>query len=169
MKSLLLLICTVCLLVSGPVSQADAFTGMKIEELTTKAEEGDPIAQTKLGVAYARGTGVDIDKKKAAELYQKAADQGLANAQWNLAFAYVRGDGVEEDFAKALELFTLAAEQGYAQAEYDLGMMYLQGIGVEPDRTKAIAWIQKSADHGYKNAHELLDELNGNESEDKNI
>ena len=41
-------------------------------------------AQLNLGMVYATGHGVLPDLEKAAELFQKAADQGDADAQYNL-------------------------------------------------------------------------------------
>jgi TPR repeat protein len=36
-----------------------------------------------LGDCYFNGIGTDIDKKKAFELYQKAADLGNSSGFWN--------------------------------------------------------------------------------------
>ena len=52
------------------------------------------MAEYNLGVKYERGEGVKQDYKKAANFYQKAADQGNANAQANLAVLYIWGKGV---------------------------------------------------------------------------
>lgn len=156
MKYLLLVLFACCLTFTTVVPPVQAFQGMDMDSLKVMAEKGDPEAQTQLGVAYMRGTGVERDAKKGAEWYRKAADQGYANAQWNLAFAYVRGDGVTGDYKEAVRLFKLAAEQEYPPAEYDLGMMYLQGLGVRRSRTVALDWITKSADHGYKEADAFL-------------
>lgn len=156
MKYLLLLVFASCLVFSGFVPAAHAFKDMNMDEIHQKAEAGDAEAQTQLGVAYAKGTGVDMNQKEAAKWYKMAADQGYANAQWNLAFRYVRGQGVAEDYKEAARYFKLAAEQGYAPAEYDLGMMYLQGMGVTRSRSKAIDWIVKASEHGYKEADAFL-------------
>jgi hypothetical protein len=48
-------------------------------------DQGDAATQFNLGVFYERGQGVPKDLGKAAELYQKAADQGYASAQYNLS------------------------------------------------------------------------------------
>ena len=56
------------------------------------------------------------DLGKAAELYQKAADQGYAVAQFDLGGVYESGDGVPKDLGKAAELYQKAANQGYATA-----------------------------------------------------
>ena len=51
---------------------------MTIEELTKKAKAGDAAAQVDLGWCYETGDGVTTDYKKAAELYEKAANRGFA-------------------------------------------------------------------------------------------
>jgi TPR repeat protein len=55
---------------------------------------------------------VPRDLEKAADLYQKAADQGNAYAQNELGWLYEYGEGVPEDFKKARELYQKAASQG---------------------------------------------------------
>ena len=57
------------------------------------------------------------DLGKAAELYQKAADQGNAKAQMNLGWLYENGQGVPKDLGKAAELYQKAADQGDAPAQ----------------------------------------------------
>jgi len=156
MKYLLLTLLTFCLTFSGVVAPAYAFKDTNMQELQKKAEQGDAAAQTQLGVAYMKGTGVDVDREKGADLYRKAADQGYAFGQWNLAFAYMNGRGLQEDAKEAARYMQMAAEQGFPPAEYDLGMMYLQGIGVTRSRTKAIDWIVKASEHGYKEADAFL-------------
>jgi uncharacterized protein len=49
------------------------------------ADQGQAIAQSELGVLYARGQGVNKDLTEAAKWWRKAADQGSAEAKENLA------------------------------------------------------------------------------------
>lgn len=156
MKYLLPILLSCWLTFSLAAAPVHAFQDMNMDALKYQAEKGDPEAQTQLGVAYMKGTGVERSAEKGAQWYRKAAEQGYANAQWNLAFAYVRGAGVTGDYKEAVRWFKLAAEQAYPPAEYDLGMMYLQGLGVSRSRTVALDWITKSADHGYKEAAAFL-------------
>ena len=156
MKLIILMTCFVFLFFCGPGQDAAAFEDMNIEELQKLAAAGDADAQVKLGVTYSTGVNVEIDKKKAAEWYTKAAEQGSALGQWNLAFLYVRGEGVEEDEKKARELLKKAAAQGYAPAEYDIGMMYFYGIGGKRSRSEALEWMQKSAAQDYREAITFL-------------
>jgi TPR repeat protein len=48
------------------------------------ADQGNADAQTKLALQYQTGQGLPKDLGKAAELYQKAADQGNQRAIANL-------------------------------------------------------------------------------------
>ncbi len=99
-------------------------------------------------MSYASGEGVPKDLGKAAELFQKAADQGDLKAQYNLGVCYASGEGVPKDLGKAAELFQKAADQGYPKAQYELGMSYRNGEGVPKDLGKAAELFKKAADQG---------------------
>ena len=72
-----------------------------LEALRKKAEAGDALAQSNLGVAYHNGEGVPEDDAEAVKWYRKAAEQGDAIAQTNLGFMYLLGEGVPEDSVAA--------------------------------------------------------------------
>ena len=55
-----------------------------------------------LGLFYYSGIGIDINKQKAVELYQRAAKLGNNIAQYNLAFMYENGKGVVKNIRKAI-------------------------------------------------------------------
>jgi TPR repeat protein len=95
----------------------------------TRSNPGNADAQANLGWHYATGDGVPKDLSKAAELYQKAADQGNAMAQNNLGELYQTGDGVPKDLGKAAALYQKAADQGTADAQDSLGQLYETGQG----------------------------------------
>ena len=134
------------------------YDGVDVQAVRKQAELGDPVAQSKLGVLYASGVGLAMDKEEAVRWYTRSAGQGYPLGQWNLAFMYLRGDGVQEDFAKAEKLMRAAAEKGLANAQYDLGMMYLLGVGVSVDRGEADRWLRRAADQGYREAQKMLRE-----------
>jgi FOG: TPR repeat, SEL1 subfamily len=126
--------------------------------LTAKAKNSVE-AQTVLGRLYESGLGVPKDLGKAAELYQKAADQGLASAQVNLGAFYYLGEGVPMDLEKAKELYQKAADQGLAVGERNLGTLYKHGEGVPMDLEKARELYQKAADQGLASAQVNLGAL----------
>jgi TPR repeat protein len=102
--------------------------------------------------SYDEGEGVPMDKSKAAQWLQKAADQDNANAQTNLGFMYLNGEGVPMDKSKAAQWYQKAADQGYAIAQNNLGILYKNGEVVPTDKSKAAQWFQKAADQGHAGA-----------------
>ena len=74
-----------------------------------KAKDGDAQAETYVGEIFEKGMGQPSDPGKAAEWYQKAADQGYQRALSNLAYLYEKGLGVPQDPLKALNLYRRAA------------------------------------------------------------
>jgi hypothetical protein len=74
-----------------------------------KAQGGDREAQNYLGEIYEKGMGIAPDYSKAAEWYQRAADQGFAPAQINLGKLYETGLGVPKDMQKALSWYRKAS------------------------------------------------------------
>ena len=138
------------------VMPAWGFDGMDIVNIKKMAEEGNADAQSKLGVLYASGVGMKMDKQEAVRWYRKSAEQGYPVGQWNMAFMYVRGEGVEADFNEARELFRKSAESGFENAQYDLGMMLLQGLGGKQDRNEAEKWFRMAAEQGYREAKKIL-------------
>ena len=68
-------------------------------------------AQFDLDLLYYDAERAPKDLGKAAELFQKAADQGNAEAQNNLGLCYENGEGVPKDLGKAAELWQKAADR----------------------------------------------------------
>ena len=64
------------------------YASVLIGDLQEAAEQGDPVAQNKLGNCYTYGWGVEQDYEKAAEYYQLSADQGDPDGTYNLGFCY---------------------------------------------------------------------------------
>lgn len=135
--------------------------GEKFQALLAKAKDGDPEAQTNLGVMYYTGEAVsktvtghvlDNDPELAAGWFYRAAEQGYADAQFNLGLLYANGEGVPQDMAEAVELFKKAAEQGHVDAQNNLGALYFTGEGVDRDEQKAIEWFEKAAAQGNEEA-----------------
>ena len=130
----------------------------KMEELIQKPQE-DAEFQNELGCMYFEGKDVEQDYGKAAEWFQKAAEQGHANAQRYLGYMYYHGKGVEQDHGKAAEYWRKAAEQGIAVAQFNLGYAYDEGEGVPQDYAKAAEWFEKAAEQGDEEAADKLKEI----------
>lgn len=87
-----------------------------IEEVKTKAEAGDVIAQNNLGVCYATGRGVAQDATQALKWWRQAAEQGHVLSQMNLGTCYEEGDGVDPDLSQAYIWYAIAAAGEHGQA-----------------------------------------------------
>jgi len=136
----------VCVAVVG--LSACATSGVSVEELRTKANQGDPASQFKLGLAYDSGQGVQRNLTEAAAWYKKAAEQGHAEAQNSLGSMYQNGQGVPQDYAEARRWYQKAADQGNGAAYNNLGFLYDDGLGVKQDKEKAVKFYHTAADAG---------------------
>jgi len=89
--------------------KADYQTALRL--LRPLADQGDPRAETTLGVMYDEGHGVPQDDAEALKWYRRAAERGYAQAQFNLGVMYARGeaDDGHEDNVSAHMWFNLAA------------------------------------------------------------
>src|SRR5581483_4166746 len=88
---------------------------------------GNTNAICNLGYCYANEIGTDINKQKAFELYQKAADLGNASGINNLGNCYADEIGTDINKQKALELYQKAADLGNIAAMYNLVYSYENG------------------------------------------
>ena len=78
---------------------------------TKAANQGDLVAQMRLGFVHYRGDRVPKDTKKAAKWFAKAAAAGDAEAQRLLAGMYYHGTrGVHQNQSKALKWYQRAAK-----------------------------------------------------------
>ena len=128
----------------------------ELERTKRQANEGDAMAQLRLGEMYNFGEGIPHDYKEAAKWYRKSAEQGQSKAQCNLGFMYENGRGVPQDYKEAVVWYRMSADQGDAWAQDYLGAMYGKGEGVPKDYKEAIKWIRMSADQGYAMAQFVL-------------
>lgn len=95
------------------------------------AEQGNEVAQQRLGMMYEHGQGVDADPATAVHWYQSAATEGFSEAQFNLANMYYQGTGVEQGFEGALNWYYQAAAQGHQDAYNNLCAMVANGEGLD--------------------------------------
>lgn len=108
------------------------------------ADQGNADAMWILALAYEHGRGVGLNKKKAAELYQKGADAGHARCLNSLGTFYINGDQVPKDEKKGFELIQQAARLGDGEAMANLGRCYQFGTGTTGNMKKAVEWYEKS-------------------------
>lgn len=129
----------------------------------TLAEQGDALAQFRIGWFYAEGIGTSHSFDQAVEWYHRAAEQGLPYAQYELAMLLRLGLGTPKDekqatiwFREARKQFEKAAAEGDAEAKYFLGLMYADGTGVRQDHDKAGNWFRKAGEQGHLEAQKKL-------------
>ncbi|MDF1553281.1 MAG: tetratricopeptide repeat protein [Deferrisomatales bacterium] len=79
------------------------------EGLATHAAAGDARAQYQLGVAYAKGDGVEADDREAAQWFGRAAEGGDPEAMFALGMLYATGAGVALDTVLAHKWLHLCA------------------------------------------------------------
>jgi len=173
-KYLKYIVCLLTLLACLPM-QADQY----LDELLTKAKQGDAEAQYWLGFSYFSGmNGAEENYVESAKWYRKAAEQGYKSAQYALGLAYRSGLGVSKNEKEAVKWYRKAAEQGDEDAQkelkdldkevvekqrdaveeqYNLGEKYKFGwVGVAKDEAKAVMYYRKAAEQGHMNAQYRL-------------
>lgn len=139
------------------------------------AEQGNAVAQWKIGRMYADGEGTTEDDYKAFQMFSRVADahaednpyspvsRVVADAFVNLGNYYKRGiDGsvVKPDLKRAMDLFTHAATYfGDADAQYQLAQLYLDGEGVQSDPGRAVRWLNLAARKNHVAAQATLGDM----------
>jgi Caspase domain/Sel1 repeat len=98
----------------GEYTIGDLSSGtLSIQRWLPLAQQGQPEAQYYVARIYANGmSGVEIDYGRAAEWYQRAADQNYTSAVQELGYLYERGLGVPQNPMLALNLQRKAAGLG---------------------------------------------------------
>ena len=91
------------------------------------AAKNDVRATAALAWLYLKGVGAPIDEKKAAVLFEKAANMGDAYSQDQFGMMLGQGTGMNAEPEKAFLWIEKAANQQYPVAEYHMAMMYLTG------------------------------------------
>ncbi|MCX7124016.1 MAG: tetratricopeptide repeat protein [Gammaproteobacteria bacterium] len=122
------------------------------------ADQGDPAAQSNLGVMYDRGLGVKEDGNQALKLYQAAAKQGYADAMINMGSLYITGDKqVIKNVNQGIYWYKKAMKAGkIAEGAYSLGLIYYYGRGVEKNYSKAVKYFGLGTKHGHVLSTEML-------------
>jgi len=121
--------------------------------LRRNAENGIPAAIRQLGSKYENGNyGLVASYKKAARLYQRAADLGNVMAMHQLGHAYQEGQGVKLDKKKQTKYYRMAADRGHLQSQFNLGNCFYNGNGLAQDYDEAMRFYKLAAEQGFTNA-----------------
>ncbi|RLL50178.1 hypothetical protein D8Y20_12105 [Mariprofundus sp. EBB-1] len=107
------------------------------------AEQENMPAAARLGVLYALGEGVELNRDEALKWLQKAAESGLPSPQSNLGIMYAEAG----NDALAASWLEKAAEQGDKVAQNNLAVMYALGRGVKLDLKSTVKWFKAAAEN----------------------
>ncbi len=137
------------------------------------AEQGEPVAQWRLGRMYADGDGVPRDELRAFNYFSQIANahpdevpgtpqaRFVANAFVALGHYYLNGipnSRIEPDPDRAREMLDYAATYfGDADAQYELGQLYLDGKPSDPHQ--AARWFLLAATKGHCRAEIALGDM----------
>lgn len=124
-----------------------------VEWLDMGARQGNAEAALNLAMLTEEGRKIPRDYKRAAELYQLAADAGIPQAQAALGKLYANGDGVAQDYQKAVFWLTKASEAGYVEAQRKLASIYAHNLS---DPAQAYAWQVISLSAMFPHAADLV-------------
>lgn len=126
--------------------------------LRNAAEQGDSLAQVRLGKWYMGGHGLPADYVQALTWFHRADESdGNPDAQYWISLMYLRGAGVPKDDTLRVVWLQKAAAGGHAEAQYYLGCMHDSGRGGLPkDGAKAAALYLQSAEQEHPYAEFTL-------------
>ena len=132
-----------------------------VEMLTKLANEGNALAQFRLGDLYYHGHSVAEDENMAIYWWKKSAASGNAEAMYQIAHAYLFGGTAAKSVAdpdrEAAIWYFQAASAGHVEAAYTLGLLFLAGKGVVEDRDEAIRWFRIASNKGHAEARKALE------------
>ena len=122
--------------------------------LSRAAQQGQAVAQYRLGTLYERGQGVAANAATAASWYEKAAAQGNRLAMYNLAVAMANKSLGRQNMPEAARWFSKAASLGLVDAAFNLAVLYERGDGVPQSLLDAYKWYMIAAAAGDKGAQQ---------------
>lgn len=118
------------------------------------AKQGDMQAMVNAGMAFYSGRGAELDKRRALQLFEDAAEAGDDSAHTMLASILLYDHDIERDPAQAVVWLRESAEDGNPRAQAMLGIVTsslndLAFEGITFNDEKAFEWVKKSMDQKY--------------------
>ena len=122
-----------------------------LEVCRVDAEQGDPKAQTALGMLLSGITHGDFRKNYKQSFYwvKQAAEQGYSKAELAIAEMYMNGVVIPMNAKKAKVWYEKAAAQENLNGLNGLARQYRYGTGVRKDHEKAFQYYQQAALEGH--------------------
>jgi hypothetical protein len=123
------------------------------------AQAGNPLAQMRLGLIFARGEGTAANPAASLRWFRAAAAQNEPESEYELGLIYEYGQsgdyarfGANDDWDAAARYWRASAEQGWSLGEYAMGRAYQYGIGVPVSPRDALYWYDRAAAQGHAQA-----------------
>ncbi len=104
---------------NGYEAEYDLFEAFRL--ILKSAEQGNQFGMRNVGNCFFYGTGVQQDKERALQWYQKAADKGNTSALYEIAEYYID----KKDYKNAYEYYLRSAEAGNMWGQCRLGRFLL--------------------------------------------
>lgn len=130
-----------------------------LQKALPRAQLGDAVAQTLVGVLLSRGLGVPRDAKAAAFWFKQAAENDDPPAMFRYALLLMEGEDVPRDKAKADEMMKKAAEAGNASAQFNYAQMLVADNPGERGLEQALPYYEKSAEQGIADAQYAVSQV----------
>ncbi|MBU0673032.1 MAG: sel1 repeat family protein [Proteobacteria bacterium] len=123
-----------------------------MQEMRDQAQQGDPQAQTYLGMVEFFGFGGAPNYEAALSWFTKAADQNYPEAFVQLGNLHELGLGVAPDLEKAIEYYQKAVAVKWPTGLFRLGLIYLSGTIAEKTAEDGTRLLQQACDGGLPTA-----------------
>lgn len=115
-------------------------------------DKGMPEAYYRLAYAYESGDGVQKDREKAIELYEKAVEHGYMEGYSSLGQLYIyneKGEICSPDMVKkGYDYLMKGSRLNETDSLSSLALGYYTGSFVKQDYAQALRWYKKAAEYG---------------------
>ncbi|UGS43808.1 tetratricopeptide repeat protein [Pseudocitrobacter corydidari] len=132
----------------------------KLQDIITKAQHGDKVSQTVMGIIYLNGLTESPSVKdinKAFYWFNLAAKQDYDEAEFYLGQLYHYGyDNTTPNYRTAIYWYEKAAEKGNEQAQINCANIYQFGPQEFKNINKAKFWLQRAVQKDNPIAHANL-------------
>ncbi len=137
------------LLGDKPLDRTNTNRDEALAMLHAASDAGNAYAAFNLAQITMADSPGEAGLRKAAPLFQKAADANIAGAHYALSQLYQSGTGgLSLDGAKAQLHLTKAAELGLDTAQLDLGTALVDGLLGRKDFKNGYLWMRRAAESG---------------------
>ena len=113
-----------------------------------------------LGLLYSKGTGVELNKKKAAYYFNLAASLGSVEAEIRLLMFRILNNDKTLDLKREISLLKKYNKAGSVLAETVLAYCYQYGKGVKKNDAEAVRLYKKASMRGSQTAYNSLKRMN---------